>query len=121
MPRVFGWVPDGPGALLGADLSNLKGRKWPPPGVKVMPIRDELASVCMGLTQLVHDGELAHSGDPLLDSQIATAERLRRGDRWVFTRRGEGNTAAVYSAAGAAYLAQTLPEATSEIKVYVAQ
>lgn len=120
-PRVFGWLPDGPGALFGADLSNLKGRKWPPPGVKVMPIRDELASVCMGLAQLVHDGQLAHSGDPLLDSQIATAERLRRGDRWVFTRRGDGNTAAVYSAAGAAYLAQTLPEATSEIKVYVAQ
>src|SRR5690606_13320723 len=59
--------------------------------------------------------------DPLLDSQIAAAERLRRGDRWGFTRRGDGNTAAVYSAAGAAYLAQTLPEATSEIKVYVAR
>ncbi|MCT2277999.1 terminase [Micromonospora chalcea] len=111
-PRVFGWLPDGPAASLAAVLADRskQGRTaWPPPGVKVEAIRGEMAAVCMGFAELVKAGQVARGDDPLLNDQVGGAEKLKRGDRWVFARSGAGHVDALYAAAGAAHLAQTLP------------
>lgn len=108
-PQVLGWLPNGPAAALAADLADRKRRGWPPAGVTVEEIRGELAAVCMGFNEQATAGQLAHSGDPLLDAHVGGAERLKRGDTWVFSRKGEGHVDALYAAAGAAWLARTLP------------
>lgn len=111
-PQVIGWFPNGPAAALAADLADrgLGGRAaWPPWGVKVEEIRTELPAVCMGLGEQVLSGQVAHSGDPLLDTHVQAAEKLPRGDAWVFTRKGESHVDAAYALAGALHLARTLP------------
>jgi len=110
-PRTLGWFPTGPGAALAAKLRDRKQRGWPPPGVKIEEIRAETAAVCMGFAGLVAAGQIAHSGDALLDAHVALAERHHRpGDTWTFSRKGQvGHVDAVYAAAGAAHLARTLP------------
>ncbi|MER5703484.1 terminase [Micromonospora sp. NPDC002296] len=122
-PKAFGWLPAGPSAALAADLADRRattGRKdWPPQGVKVEEIRGELAAVCMGLDKEVAAKTLAHSADPLLDEQVGAAERLKRGDMWVFSRRGEGHVDAVYAAAGAVHLARTLPRGVGKPRLIV--
>jgi len=116
-PRAFGWLPNGPGASVGAKLSTVRSRQWPPPGVAIQEIRGELKQVCMGFAQLVAAGKVLHSGDPLLDADVELAEKLPSGDGWVFTRKGKGDADAVYAAAGAAWLAQTLPAPSGGIRV----
>ncbi len=106
-PRVLGWLPGGPGAALAADLKERRG--WPPRGVQIEEIRGDLPAVAMGFVEQVTSAQVAHSGDPLLDAQVGSAERLRRGDVWVFSRRGDAHVDALYGAAGAAHLARTLP------------
>jgi phage terminase large subunit-like protein len=109
-PRVLGWFPGGPGAALAARLKDRGNRGWPPRGVRVEEIRAEVPAVCMGFEQMVVAGQVAHSGDPLLDAHVAVAERLRTGDVWRFSRKGEtGHVDAVYAAAGAVHLARTMP------------
>ena len=107
-PRAFGWLPIGPGAALAADMKPRPGQ-WPPAGVNLAEIKAEVPAVCMGFDEMVSSRQVAHSGDPLLDSQVETAEWLNFGNRKVFSRRGGGHVNAVYAAAGAAYLARTLP------------
>lgn len=119
-PRVFGWLPSGPAAAVGAKLADRSrpGRKeWPPPGIKVEEVRGELTQVCMGFAQLVVAGRIAHSADPLLDAQALAAEKLPRGDAWVFTRKGEGDTDALYAAAGAAHLIQTAGPSLGRVRI----
>lgn len=106
-PRVFGWFPGGPAAALAADLRERKPQGWPPPGVRVEEIKADTSAACMGFADLVKAGEIVHSGDPLLDSQVEAAVPLRTGDRWVFSRRGGGGCDAVYVVAGAVHLART--------------
>lgn len=118
-PRKYGWFPNGPAAALAADMTKRKG--WPPPGVEVDELRGETASVCMGLNEHAVAGRIAHSGDPLLDAHITGAERLKRGDRWVFSRRGEGHCDAAYAAAGAVHLARTLPPSPGKPRLVVAE
>jgi hypothetical protein len=112
-PRAFGLLPGGPAAAVCARLADRSqpGRRaaWPPPGVVVQEIRGELTQVAMGFSALVAADKVWHSGDPLLDDNVRGAEKLVRGDAWVFSRRGEGDVDALYAAAGAAHLAQTLP------------
>jgi len=107
-PRALGWLPNGPGAALAADMKPRPG-EWPPPGVNLEEIKADVPAVCMGFDELVGSRQLVHSGDPLLDSQVEGAEWLKKGDRKVFSRRGDGHVNAVYAAAGAAHLARTLP------------
>lgn len=119
-PRVFGWLPNGPAASYLADLSDKRraGRAgWPPPGVDVAEIRGELAAVCMGFASLVTAGKIAHSDDPLINAHVTGAERLRRGDLWVFSRKGEGHVDAAYAVAGAVHLARTLPPPVGKPRV----
>lgn len=106
-PRRFGWYPGGPAAGMAPDLRKRPG--FPPRGVRLVEVKSDLAAVCMGFAEQVTAVRVAHSGDPLLDDQVAAAVPLRRGDVWVFSRRGDGHVDAVYAAAGAVWLARTLP------------
>jgi phage terminase large subunit-like protein len=105
-PRTLGWWPAGPAAALAADLKVRPG--WPPAGITVAEIRGDVAAVCMGLAEQVASGQLVHSDDQLLNAHVGQAERLRRGDIWVFSRKGEGHCDAAYAAAGAVHLARTM-------------
>ncbi len=108
-PRVFGWFPTGPAAAIAADLVESTAAGWPPPGVRIEPIRSAATAVCMGLADLVAAGDIVHSDDPLLNAHVTGAERLARGDGWVFSRKGGGHCDGAYSLAGAVHLARTLP------------
>jgi hypothetical protein len=122
-PRKLGWFPNGPAAALTADMKTRRREgdiaAWPPRGVEVDSLKPEMAAVCMGFAELVKAGEIVHSDDALLNAHVGGAEKLRRGDAWVFTRKGAGpsktedaNTSHVdgaYAAAGAVHLARTLP------------
>lgn len=120
-PQVLGWFPAGPAAAVAgklADRTKAGVRGWPPRGVTVSEIRGETAAVCMGFGKEITAGTLAHSAQGMLDAQVAGAEKLRRGDAWVFTRRGGGNVDAVYAVAGAVHLARTLPSGVPRSKVW---
>jgi hypothetical protein len=111
-PKVVGWLPDGPAAAVGARLADRRRggvAGWPPRGVKVTEIRGELTQVTMGLGKEIAGGTLVHSGQEMLDAQIEHAEKSWRGPVWVITRRGGGNSDAVYSVGGAVHLARTMP------------
>jgi hypothetical protein len=119
-PQAFGWLPAGPAAALAADLKDRGVPGWPPAGVTVEEIRGEVAAVCMGFAELVVAGQIAHSGDPLMDAQVGGAERLKTGDVWRYSRRGDGHVDAVYGAAGAVHLARTLPPPVGKPRLVVA-
>jgi len=108
-PRVLGWFPSGPAAAFTAEMVERRAAGWPPPGVKVEPIKAETPSVCMGFASAVTAGQVAQSDDPLLDAHVTGAQRLWSGDRWRFTRRGEGHCDGAYAAAGAVHLVRTMP------------
>jgi hypothetical protein len=116
-PRILGWLPGGPAAALHATMAKRKG--WPPAGVPLEEIRGETTAVCMGFAELVESGGLVHAADPLLDAHVDAAEPLRRGDGWIFSRKGEGHVDAVYAAAGAAHLARLLPAAVGKPRLVV--
>ncbi|MFI9528796.1 terminase large subunit [Micromonospora rosaria] len=110
-PAVLGWYPGGPAAAVAAKLVDRRKegvRGWPPRGVRVAEIRGETTAVCMGFAKEVKARTVAHSGQAMPGAQVAKAERLRRGDGWVFTRAG-GQVDAVYAMAGAVHLARTMP------------
>jgi hypothetical protein len=88
--------------------------------VTVAEIKGELTAVCMGLAEQVTAVQIAHSGQELLDAHVGGAERLRRGDAWVFSRKGEGHVDAAYAAAGAVHLARTLPAPVGKPRLVVA-
>lgn len=110
-PRVLAWFPDGPAAAVAASLLKPKGGRpsAAPPGVRVQAVRGEATAACMGLAELFKVGEVAHSGDPLLEQHVTGSERLWQGDAWRFMRRGAGHCDAAYAAAGAAHEARLLP------------
>lgn len=115
-PRALGWFPSGPAASLATDLKG-KRKGWPPRGVKVEAIRNDVTAVCMGFAKDVGGRLVAHSGDPLQDAHVSTAERSASGDAWRFTRKGAGHCDAVYAAAGAAHLARLLPRRRTGVTV----
>lgn len=111
-PRVLGWLPGGPTAALAADLAERRGPdRWPPRGVKLAPITSGTPGICMAVPGLAKS-ELRHARDPMLDEQVGNAQRLPRGDGWVFMRRGTGPIDGVYSMAVAIHLSRTLPTKT---------
>lgn len=116
-PRAFGWFPSGPAAAVAAALAERPGRAWPPAGVTVAAIREETAAVCMGLAELVKAEQLRHPNDPLLNAQVATADKAKTGARWVFERGDVAYVDAVYAAAGAVHLARTLPADPGRIRI----
>jgi hypothetical protein len=115
-PRALGWLPAGPAAAVAAQLT---GAKWPP-GVTVEAIRGEVPAVCMGLAELTQAEEVEHPDDPLLNQHVFAAQKLPRGDAWVYARQGSGSIDGSYSAAAAAHLARTLPPSIGRPKLIVA-
>jgi phage terminase large subunit-like protein len=107
-PQLVGWLPNGPAAALAADWSEKKN---------FTEIKGDLPSVCMGFTEQVTSGRLVHAGNPLLDKQVETAQKLKRGDVWVFSRKGAGSCDALYAAAGAVHLARTLPPPSGPLRL----
>lgn len=108
-PRVLGWFPNGPAAVLTADLAARRGAdRWPPSGVRAHDIRGEVAAVCMGLAEQVRNGHLTHPQDPMLDAHVLGSSRLWHGDTWVFDRGGAGPIDGTYALAGALHLARTM-------------
>lgn len=116
-PRVVGWFPAGPAAVLTADLTARPREGWPPRRVTLEEIRSDVPAVCMSLAEQVVAGTLAHPADPMLDQHIDNAAKLRRGDQWVFGRRGAGPVDGAYAAAGAVQLARTLPPAPPPLAI----
>ncbi|GLI00317.1 hypothetical protein Pa4123_55930 [Phytohabitans aurantiacus] len=116
-PRAVGWFPTGPAAAVAADLADRGHRGWPPRRVVVEEIRGEVTQVTMGLAEQVQARQLRHSRDQLLTAHIGGAQRLWRGDAWVFTRRGAGQIDGAYAVAGAVHLARTLPPAPPPLTV----
>lgn len=122
-PRVFGWLPIGPAAAVASKLKDRSAGgprrgEWPPRGVTVEEIRAEHVAISMGFAELVTAAKIAHSADPLLDGDVEYAEKLPRpGGTWTFSRLGAGDCDAIYSAAGAAHLAQTLPVPIGRVRL----
>jgi hypothetical protein len=115
-PRAFGWFPGGPAAALTAELETRKDRRgWPPRGTAVADIKGDQAAVCMGLAEQVAAHELAHPRDPMLTAHINAAQKLRRGDAYVYARRGTAPIDGAYALAGAVHLARTLPSAPAPL------
>lgn len=107
-PRALGWFPGGPAAAVAADLAA-RPRGWPPRGTELVDIRGDVTAVCMGLDEQVKAGEIVHPNDPMLTAHVAAAQRLHRGDAWVFRRGATGPIDGAYGLAGAVHLARTLP------------
>lgn len=125
-PQVLGWMPAGPAAAVAAVLADRRKagvRGWPPPGVTVTEVRAETPAVCMGFAEQVHATAIVHSGQELLDEQIAHAEPRARGSdgAWVFDRAASsgdvGHVDAVYAVAGAVHLARTLPKPVGKPRI----
>lgn len=121
-PRALAWFPGGPAATLDATLRDRRKsdarhhRAWPPRGVTVSEVTTDTAAVVMGFASFIASGGVLHSGQTRLDVQIAGAEKLRSGDRWMLTRRGAGHVDAVYAAAGAVHLARTMPAPRERVR-----
>ncbi len=113
-PRLLGWLPGGPSAAVAADMAGRRG--WPPRRVTIEEITGDVAAVCMGLSDLVRNGEIAHPGNDLLDTHITGAEKLMQGDRWRFSRK-QGHVDAAYAVAAAVHLARVMPPAPSPLAV----
>ena len=118
-PRAIGWFPQGPAAAIAASLATKRGSGdwWPPPRVKLEELTTETDQVCMGLAEQVLAGEVVHPKDALLDQHVASAQKLMRGDRWVFTRKATGPIDGAYATAGAVHLARLLPPPLSPVTV----
>ncbi|MBW0115403.1 hypothetical protein [Pseudonocardia abyssalis] len=112
-PRAIGWFPGGPAASLAADLREHRG--WPPRGVVLEEIKGDVTAVCMGLAERVVAGAVVHPRDPMLTAHINSAQKLRRGDAYIYARRGTGAIDGAYALAGAVHLARTLPAALSPL------
>lgn len=117
-PVRAGWLPGGPAAALTVDMRVRPAGA--PRGMEVAEIRGEVAAVCMGFAEQVAAGLVAHSGDPLLDAQVAAVEPDWRKDTWVFIRRGAGHADATYAAAGAVHLAREVPPPRGPLRLIVA-
>lgn len=124
-PKVLGWLPVSPAAALAAYVRPVEGdRTWPPAGVDVREVTAEVPSICMGFAANVAGGRVLHVADALLDAHVGGAERLMigsgTGSRWVFSRKG-GHVTAAYAAAGADFLARTLPAPVGSVRIITAR
>lgn len=116
-PARFGWLPGGPAAAIAADLAAKPRAGWPPRRVELVEVRGDTAACCMGLADAVHAGQVQHPKDPLLNQHTMNATRAKRGDQWVYQRRGQGAIDCVYAAAVAAFLAKTAPPPAPDLVV----
>jgi hypothetical protein len=122
-PRALGWFPFGPAAALAADLKGSSTRSPLERALGRPPeaITADGAAVCMGFAEQVQAGQVVHADDALLDSHVLGAEKLRSGDRWVFSRRGGHHCDAAYAVAGAVHLARTAPASLGRPRIITAR
>jgi len=117
-PRVIGWFPNGPAAVLTADMAKKRSPRWPPRRVKVEELKEEMTAVCMALPALVEGNEIRHADDPMLNAHNGSAQKLMRSNgTWVYQRAGTGPIDGTYALAGAVHLARTLPPAPAPLVV----
>lgn len=121
MPAKVGWFPNGPAAVMAADLRERKDRGRPfPSSVALEEIAGEVAAVCMGFSAHVAGGEVIHGNEALLNAHVTGAGKKWNGDVWRFERKGEGHCDAAYAAAGADHLARTLPRPVGKPRIIMA-
>lgn len=115
-PRVIGWFPAGPAAVLTADMAKNRARGWPPRRVKVEELKAEMTAVCMALPALIGGLEIRHPADPMLTAHTESAQRLMRANgMWVYQRAGTGPIDGTYALAGGVHLARMLPPAPAPL------
>jgi hypothetical protein len=124
-PRVLGFLPMGPVASIAAALADpgpqsRRRAAWPPAGVKVEEIRGDVVQVTMGLADLVTAEQIVHPNDELLTAHINAAQKLWRGDGWIYARKDAGPIDGAYATAGAVHLARTLPPSVGRPRLIVA-
>jgi hypothetical protein len=109
-PAATGWYPTGPG---GAFSPMLRQR---PNAVELTG--SKAAEACMGFAQLAETRKILHGAQHILDTQVSNAQKIPAADGWRFGRKDKKPVNAAYAAAGAAYIAQTLPpEQRARIRV----
>jgi hypothetical protein len=57
---------------------------WAPRRTEIEEIKGNLPATCMGWAAEVTDRAVSHPNDPMSDRHITIAQRLKRGDAWVF-------------------------------------
>jgi hypothetical protein len=111
-PRLFGWYPTGPGAVLDVELTKAfpkdKGR---PRGRRL--VGGDVTAAGQGLAEFVLAGRVLHPDDPLVNAHIIGASKLQVGDGWRFVRRDAGHVDAAEAFAGAVHLARQIPRVRS--------
>jgi hypothetical protein len=106
-PKVIAWYPSGPAGAFATVLRPARA----PYGVTYAELTgNQVAAACMEFTDLVRGRAILHPGDPLLDADIRTAQKLNSADGWRFGRRGGVPVDAAYAAAGAVVTALAMPE-----------
>jgi hypothetical protein len=107
-PSVVAWFPNGPAAAVAAEVRTAGGTRTWPRGVKLEELNGETTAVCMGLAEQVDALEVVHPDDPVLNAHVRATQKLRRGDAWVFTRRGSEPVDGSYALAGAVHAARSM-------------
>lgn len=129
---ALGWFPGGPAAsqaatILGAEVDEngdmqMTGKRpaWLPRRTAVVPLRGETAGVCMGFAKNVRDELIAQPDDDLLTTHVISADKQAVGPRWVVNRVDGGHCDGYYAAAGADYLARTVPAPSGKPRLVTA-
>lgn len=103
--KKFGWFPDGPAAAAKPHMTALARKVR---GIEELSGRD-CSAACQGLAEQAKAAKLRHTGDPLLTAHVLGANKKLSGDGFRFVRRGAANVNGAYAAAGAVFLARSIP------------
>jgi hypothetical protein len=103
--RKLGWMPGMEMAKYGPDLRGMRIG-----GVVIEEIKTEVSDVCMQFAEQVESGHIVYGDDEVeLTDQVVGAFKNFKGEKWNFSRKGKGDCNMAYAAAGAVYLARTMP------------
>lgn len=115
-PRKFGWFPDGPAAAAKPHMTALARKVR---GIEELSGRD-CSAACQGLAEQAKAAKIRHAGDPLLTAHVLGANKQMTGDGFRFVRRGAANVNGAYAAAGAVFLARSIPRTKARSMVTAA-
>ena len=118
-PRLVGWFPSGPGAVLDVELTKAfpadRGR---PRGRRL--VGGDVTASCQSLAELIKAGRILQPDDALINTHVLGASRQLTGDGWRIVRRDAGHVDAAYAFAGAVHLARALPKSVGRPRIIVA-
>lgn len=107
-PKAAAWYPTGPGAAIATTLRSAIPAVR---GIEYIELTGQrVAEVCQEWTDMIRARRILHPADPLLDSDVRTAQKLNSADGWRFGRRQGKPVDACYAAAGASVAAMAIPE-----------